>query len=222
MALIRYRKSRPMSEKGSAWVGIILGFVFMCISAGLIFYFATLELPEDVQWYEGRVNQIISERVDYKRESGSSYKKRVYDCEVSVAYIVNGETYEHRTSFNNHSKPIKIGAVYYLQVSPSNPSHVYMLSTSPNSSNVMVYVIAGVFGIVGAIAFVAGIRELKKLKNNNNIPVGEYNDFSNVDVNSYTYDTSYNTDYNANYNTSYNTMEGQPSNYSGTSIDKMD
>ena len=60
--------------------------------------------------------------------------------------------------------PIELGDIYYLEVSPSEPEHVYSIGTvkSKTLSNILLYLAVGMFGIAGVIMIVSGVKGLKK------------------------------------------------------------
>ena len=195
------RKSKPMSPKQEAIFWTVSGVISIIATVFLIIYFANLDVPDDVQWYEGRVTNIISEYTDYKQKSDSKRGQIVYDCKVSIEYTVDGETYDCIRTFDDQSRPVAFGEVYYVKVSPSNPNRVYEVSTSKSSSDIFLYLVIGILAIAGIASLAMGISKLKKLKkeasipvsenndyipvseNNNFIPAGEYIDFNNTGLN---------------------------------------
>ncbi len=154
---------KNLNGRSRAFAGIFVAIV------GMFFISATMSMknsiaqvqeliPEEAEWYEAPVVEIVSVEQDSERKkTNGKYKNyTVYDCEFIVEYEVNGETYQSEQSFNNQSKPIEEGDLFYVKIIETNPERVYVLSTS-NSDELRDNSFLNSFAIVGGFTVLVGV-----------------------------------------------------------------
>ena len=156
------KSSKPMSKKKEGILCIILGLLSAVLIGGIAIYLLTMNKPDDVQMYEARVSNVLYEDKYYKEDSDGK-RKLLYDYKVLLAYTVNGEEYLHEYSKKKANTPIDVSDVLYVEVSPQDPTHVYSVSTSSSSSNILLYIILGISVVAGIALCVKGVLTLKKL-----------------------------------------------------------
>ena len=156
----RSRSTTAISNKAFGYIFAVAGAmcIFAMISIIVTFRMNESKLPDDTQWYNGVITEVLllDSRYEWREDSdGDEYKVKVYDAKAILEYEIEGEIYTYKYTMNGGDKPIKEGDRLFLQVSPSHPNTVYKVSTS--TSNIGLYLGAGVFGIVGLIFVIVGL-----------------------------------------------------------------
>ena len=171
-----YSKKTEMSQEKQPYFTILIGVLLLLVTVGIAFFFIKQEQkkPDDVQFYRGEVSDIKSidsYRDTEKKSNGDTRTVTYYDCKVMVEYEINGQEYEYLYKSDEMKDPIELGDIYYLEVSPSKPEHVYSIGTvkSKTLNNVLKYLAVGIFGIAGAIMIGSGVMGLKKKNTYTNI-----------------------------------------------------
>ena len=164
-----YSKKTEVSEGKQPYFMMLIGVLLLLVTVGIAFFFIKQEQkkPDDVQFYRGEVSDIKSideHRGTEKKSNGDTRTVTYYDCKVLVEYEINGQEYEYLYKCEDMKDPIELGDIYYVEVSPSKPEHVYSIGTvkSKALSNILMWLAVGVFGIAGVIMIVSGIMGLKK------------------------------------------------------------
>ena len=192
-----------MSNKAFGYLFAACGLLSILGMIGVIIVFKVAEskIPEDAEWFDAIVSEVISVETDYewKEDSdGDDYKVKVYDCKVYLEYEINGQTYLYKHTTNNSSEPLREGDRYYVKVSPSDPDKIY--SVSNTKSNWGIYLGAGIFGFVGVIFVIVGLciaRSGRKKESSINNTLNTQMAQGNVGQ-PYNADFSYNTDQSHN------------------------
>lgn len=169
------RSRQQMDPKAQAYLSLVLGAIVVIIGIVMAIFFVSSEAkkPDDVEYFKGKVTKVISENVDYqtkKKSNGKRKKVKVYDCEVMIEYQVNDQTYSYQFFDNDRKSPIRVGATFYLEISPSDPNHIYSVNSTSNkfTNNIVKYIAVIILGGVGIAFTISGVKGIKKLRANEN------------------------------------------------------
>ena len=156
------KSSKPMSKKKEGILCIIFGLLAIVLIGGIAIYLLTSDKPDDVQMYEARISDVLYEEPYYKQDSNGK-RKLLYDYKVHLVYTVNGVEYLYEYSDNDATEALDVEDVFYVEVSPQEPAHVYSVSTSSTSSNILLYAVLGISVVAGIALCIKGVLTLKKL-----------------------------------------------------------
>ena len=187
---------------------IVFGCLFTLVGIGITLFMANFSknIPDDAQWYKATVVEVINvdKKVERKESSNNRYRyETTYDCDVYLEYEIEGVNQRIRYSINGSYDLLGGGETYYVKVSPSNPSKIYVFSNEPDDS----FFEGGLIflAVVGIITIIVGVLVRKIAKSA--IVVDRAINYGEDDG------VNYN---DMNYNNTYGSTD-----YSGTSIDKL-
>lgn len=235
----KYRKTTNMSPKAMGFMFAGMGAIAILVMIGIIVIFniAESKIPDDAEWFDGVITEVLSVETDYEwREDsdGDDYRVKVYDCKAILEYEIDGQTYVYKYTTNNSDDPLREGKHYYVKVSPSNPNKVYSISNS--KSNWGIYLGAGVFGLVGTIFVIVGLCSVRSASKKTTVNNTGYTQMNTGNMNNVGQPYNMGQPYNAGQpynmgqpysdgqvynNTGYNTdyyNSNQGTDYSGTSL----
>ena len=226
-----YRKKEKSIGKSIANSIIVFGSFFACIAIVILAarLISKSNQPDDVKWYRASVSELIAVEEKVKVRKSSSKRKHyetVYDCDVFLEYEIDGATYTTRYSINDSSYKISGGQEFYVQVSPSNPSKIYMISTEPSETAINVVVI--VFGVIGVLIILLGIKIKKSVlkKKVEDLYLDHSQGYMPSDMNNnvdYSGNVlgSYNVNYNGNYAENYKSTVDYGNGYNVNAYDNI-
>ena len=144
---------------------IIIGILFMIAGIGITVFMAGLEkdTPDDAQWYKAVVSEVLSVKEQVKKVESSNKIKRdeiTYDCDVILQYEIEGEKQKISYFVEGSYDLLDAGDVYYIKVSPSNPTKIYVFSKETDDSFIEIGLLF--IAVVGFVTVIVGIV-VKKL-----------------------------------------------------------
>ena len=144
---------------------IIIGILFMLAGIGITVFLSSLEkdTPDDAKWYKAVVSEVVSVKEQVKKVESSNkiYRDEItYDCDILLEYEVDGEKQKISYFVDGSQDLLDEGDVYYVKVSPSNPTKIYVFSKEPDDSFIEIGLIF--IAVVGLITVIVGIV-VKKL-----------------------------------------------------------
>lgn len=155
------------------------------IIAGLIFLFATIEfnihfskaissVPDEAQWCEAKVTEVISCDERRERDSDGDGYRTVYDCEYVIEYQVDGQTHNVEMNDNDRRTKVTVGSYLYVKVTADNPERIYIVSTSPSDDTfkgifIVFYVVSGAIVVLGIVLQIRRSVNKRKNKNEENV-----------------------------------------------------
>ncbi len=147
---------------------IIIGILFMLAGIGITVFLSSLEkdIPDDAQWCKAVVSEVLSVKEQVKKVESSNKIKRdeiTYDCDVILEYDVEGEKQKISYFVEGSYDLLDVGDIYYVNVSPSNPTKIHVFSKEPDDSFIEIGLIF--IAVVGFITIIVGlvVKKLAKI-----------------------------------------------------------
>lgn len=165
------------NKKGTSGIPLIvvgLIFLFATIEFNVLFSKAMSSVPDDAQWCEAKVTEVISCEERRERDSDGDGYKKVYDCEYVIEYQVGGQTYNVEMNDNDRSSKVTVGSYLYVKVTEADPERIYIVSTSPSDGTfkgffIVFYVVSGAIVVAGIVLQVRRIMNKRKNSNEGNV-----------------------------------------------------
>ena len=144
---------------------IVFGTLFALAGIGITIFMSNVDksIPDDAQWYKAIVTEVVSveEKVERVESTRKEYRyETTYDCDVFLEYEIEGEKQRIRYFVEGSYDLFGGGESYYVKVSPSNPTKIYVFSKETDDSFVEIGLIF--IAVVGVITIIVGII-VKKL-----------------------------------------------------------
>lgn len=171
------QNNRKKSKNMSGIMFLIVGMLFTVVSIMFMMVLHVTEenIPDEAQWYSGKVVDVVSCETEYKttKSSGKTRRKTVYNCEVIIEYEAEGTVYSFEHKITESRTKVAEGDQYYIKATPENPDRVYVVSTTTNTKGM--YGAMGIFVVIGVALIIVGIVVLVKNRKRNKAEASIYN-----------------------------------------------